>query len=95
MKQILVALALVVPLSVSVGFAGAQSSLSKKESRCQKAAKQGKTCMITFGTGEDIEGGVVAPDGIDVMATAPTLFGGLIKLRTDFRDLIVAQADDL
>ena len=98
MKRLLLALVLAVPLAFSASVASASGSsttkLSKKESACAIAKKQGKPCKITFGEGDDIEGGTVSPDGDDVISRMQALFGGLIELRVDFRDKIIAAADD-
>jgi hypothetical protein len=101
MKKLLVALAIALPIA----FSGAElahasgsanrGAISKKESKCQKAARQGKPCQISFGVGDDVEGGTVSPDGDDVYSQIDALFGGLIKVRYDFADKIVAAADDI
>lgn len=92
MKKLLIALAIALPIALS---APAASAAPKNESDCERAKRQGKACQITFGAGDDVEGGVVTPDGDDVYGVMDAFFGNLIRLRLDFRTEIIAAADRL
>jgi len=100
MKKLIIAIAIAFPLAfgsvqTAVASKPATTSFKKnKQSECAKARKQGKTCRLTFDTGDDIEGGNPSPGGEDVYAMMNAVFGNLITLRWDFIDQIVASADD-
>jgi hypothetical protein len=99
MKNALIAITLAVMSITAAGstaHAAPTTSISAaldKESDCQRAKRQGKACQITFGTGDDIDGALVSPDGDDVYGMMNAFFGGLIELRLDFRSEIIAALD--
>lgn len=96
MKKMIIAIAIALPLAFSgIAAASPGGSLSPKESDCARAKRLGKVCQISFGTGDDVEGKIAGPNGDDVLAFTDALFGGLIRLRTDFRAEIIASLDDL
>ncbi|HUH00685.1 MAG TPA: hypothetical protein VML75_01745 [Kofleriaceae bacterium] len=90
MKKLLIAIAIALPIAMSSPVA---SAAPNKESDCERAKRQGKTCQITFGSGDDVEGGVATPDGDDVYGVMDAFFGNLIRLRLDFRKEIIAAVD--
>lgn len=95
MKNLLIAIAIALPIawSAPAALASPTSIATAKESDCERAKRQGKTCQITFGTGDDVEGGAVTPDGDDLYGVTEAFFGGLIRLRLDFHREIVAAVD--
>ncbi len=96
MKKMIIAIAIALPLAFAgIASASPGQSLSPGDSDCARAKRLGKVCQISFGTGDDVEGSVAGPDGEDVLAFTDALFGGLIRLRTDFRTEIIASLEDL
>ena len=92
--------AAVLLVAASVTAAAADDSKPTSDARdmaasdCARARKLHKQCVLSFGT-EEVEGGVIKPDGTDVGAQGTTTFGSLIHLRYDFRAEIIKAAEDL
>ncbi len=91
MKNLVIALALAVPMTfaASTSYAGRAHSAD-----CAKAKKQGKACRIEF-KGDDINGKRGSGNGDRIRARQETKFGSLIRLRYHFHDMIVKAADNI
>ena len=63
-------------------------------SDCARARRLKQTCVLTIGP-EEIEGGAVKPDGLDITARDRMRFGTLVRVRTDFIPEILKSANDL
>ena len=61
---------------------------------CARARKLGKTCVLDI-PAEEIEKGVVKPDGTDITARDPSKFPSLIRIRSEFIAEIIQSANDI
>jgi hypothetical protein len=61
---------------------------------CSRARAAGKPCVLTLGP-EEVEGGVLVPDGQVLAAPLFTSAGSLIRLRRDFVPEILASAGEV
>lgn len=92
----LASLCLLAVASSALAQTSASSATAEEtaQSDCARARALGKTCVLTIGA-EEVEGGVIKPEG-DVLS--PRLFikaGSLIHLRSHFIPEILKSAQDL
>lgn len=87
-------------LVFTASVAQAQRSNHKKvpiksagNSDCAKAAKAGRACDLNFQTGDEIGGEVASGTGDRIDVRPPTTHTSLIRLRTNFRDRIIRDAE--
>jgi hypothetical protein len=91
MKNLLIAVAVALPLTFAASPSHAGNS---HKSDCARAKKKGKACKIEF-KGDDIGGKRRSGDGDRISTRAPTQFGSLIKLRYHFHDMVIKAADNI
>jgi hypothetical protein len=92
MKQMIAALVFVAAAATT---ATAQDSAQvAADQDCSRARKAGKACTLSF-EGDDVEGGVIKPDGDHGSGREITKFANLIRLRWDFRAQIIRSVEDL
>jgi hypothetical protein len=60
----------------------------------KKVEKEPPPQKITYGDGDEIEGGTLGPDGNAVGAKGAVKFSSLIKVRTNFTKEIVKSAEN-
>lgn len=61
---------------------------------CARARKLGKPCVLNI-EAEEIEKGVVKPDGTDIGVRDPSKFPSLVRIRTEFIAEIIKSANDI
>jgi hypothetical protein len=61
---------------------------------CSRARALGKQCVLTIGA-EEVEGGVLRPEGSVIDPRLIAQFGSLIRLRLDFIPEILRSADEV
>jgi hypothetical protein len=91
------ALTAVLLLAPALAFAQPKPSTDAHDmaaSDCARARKLKQTCVLTIGA-EDIEGGAVKPDGLDITARDRVKFGSLVRIRAHFIPEILKSANDL
>jgi hypothetical protein len=69
------------------------SDLAAKD--CARARAHHKPCVLTFGTGDTINGNGATGEGTVVDVPTFGRFDSLIRLRQDFRPEIIKAAEDL
>jgi hypothetical protein len=94
MKQILAA-ALLVALTATPALAQKEDARDLAAQDCSRARKAGKDCVLTFGTGETIEGGVATGEGEGIDVRDITTFSSLIRIRSNFIAEIIRAAEDI
>ena len=62
---------------------------------CERARRAGKACVLTFGTGDTINGNTPTGDGSIVTGRRFLRGASLIHIREDFRAEIIKAAEDL
>jgi hypothetical protein len=62
---------------------------------CARARKQGKTCVLDMGKGDEIEVGKTVPGGIGVSTLKFGRHESLIRVRKDFIVEILKSAEDI
>jgi hypothetical protein len=95
MKKILAA-AFLVALTATPAVAQKEDSSSDLAAQdCARARKLGKECVLTFGKGETIEGGVATGEGEGIDVRDITSFSSLIRIRSSFIAEIIRAAEDM
>jgi hypothetical protein len=94
MKKLLAA-AFLVALAASPAVAQKEDSRDLASQDCERARKAGKACVLTFGVGEDIEGGVATGEGEGIDVRDITTFSSLIRIRSEFIAEIIRAAEDI
>jgi hypothetical protein len=62
---------------------------------CARARKAHKACVLTFSTGDTVDGKVPTGDGTTVTALQHGKMPSLIHVREDFRAEIIKSAEDI
>jgi hypothetical protein len=62
---------------------------------CARARQANRPCVLSFGEGDLIEGGVKSPLGEVIEPRDLVRFASLIRVRVDFRAEIIRAAEDL
>ena len=93
-RVIVAAIALSFAFGTTSAFADRSAS---KQSAATSATAKGKVKVkkITFGEGDDVEGGVVGPDGENIQVRDSIVYSSLIRVRTDFVPEIFKSAENL
>ena len=92
------AIALTFALGASTAIADTpakKTSVTKKATSTTAKAKKPKVKTLIFGAGDDVEGGVVTPDGDTVNARGNVVHSSLITVREHFIPEIFKSAEDL
>ena len=91
----LLAAAVLLGLTASPALAQKEDARDLAAQDCSRAKKAGKPCVLTFGAGETIEGGVATGDGEGIDVRDITTFSSLIRIRSNFISEIIRAAEDI
>lgn len=96
---ILATLALALAFGIGSASADQKAKVSKaKVSKAKSASTapgKAKVKVLTFGEGDDVEGGVVGPNGENVSVRQQITHSSLIRVRTQFVAEIFKSAEDM
>ena len=87
-------LLVLLPTSALAQPASSSDSLKMHTDDCARARKLGKTCVLDI-PAEEIEKGVVRPEGVVVDARGYADHKSLIRIRFDFINEILKSANDV
>lgn len=96
-----VAIAVAVVFGTTTGTAFADQGPGQKARKAKKSVATAtgkakpKVKVLTFGLGDELEGGVDRPDGDNVTARQQVVHSSLIRVRTQFVAEIFKSAEDL